>query len=61
MNGRTVFRKKDGTGYAVWNCDLNEDELKQLTEGVSPLVIRYWRLIYFVEGPRAAELYRRRF
>ncbi len=58
---KTIFKKKDGTGYAVWNCDLTKDELDQLKQGVSPLLIRYWRLIYFVEGPNAEELYRRRF
>lgn len=54
---RTTFKRRDGTGVAVWDAKLTDEECKTLATGASPLLIRPVSLIYWVEGPTATTLY----
>lgn len=58
---RTTFKRRDGAGVAVWDAKLTDEECKALASGTHPLLIRPISLIYFVTGPGAIELYRRKF
>lgn len=56
---RTVVKRPDSTGYAVWDCKLTDDEMKRLATGTHPLEIAKGWLVYWVEGPGAIALWHR--